>query len=65
MQYLTMHFYLFSPSYSAQRNELFADAGTTGWGDDASDEESPLLGANIADVREQQQMMIAGKHLSQ
>ncbi|KAI5711872.1 hypothetical protein M8J76_012991 [Diaphorina citri] len=49
------------PSYSAQRNELFADAGTTGWGDDASDEESPLLGANIADVREQQQMMIAAQ----
>uniref|UniRef100_A0A8D8ZWA1 Syntaxin-8 n=1 Tax=Cacopsylla melanoneura TaxID=428564 RepID=A0A8D8ZWA1_9HEMI len=37
------------PSYAAQRSELLADAGTTGWGDDdASDEESPLLSGNVS-----------------
>uniref|UniRef100_A0A8D8U5U9 Syntaxin-8 n=1 Tax=Cacopsylla melanoneura TaxID=428564 RepID=A0A8D8U5U9_9HEMI len=47
------------PSYAAQRSELLADAGTTGWGDDdASDEESPLLSGDVSDIREQQQMMI-------
>lgn len=44
----------------AQRNELLADAGTTGWGDDASDEECPLLRGNVDEIREQQQMMIQG-----
>uniref|UniRef100_A0A8D8WAK5 Uncharacterized protein n=1 Tax=Cacopsylla melanoneura TaxID=428564 RepID=A0A8D8WAK5_9HEMI len=47
------------PSYAAQRSELLADAGTTGWGDDdASDEESPLLSGDVSDIREQQQLLV-------